>query len=274
MAHPLICCPTAVILRAISTLLLLLASATFLVSQNTPPQSDPQAVALAQQAIAVLTNGVAISDVTLTGNVTWTAGSDAQMGTGALLAKGVSKSRIDLSFTGSNRRDIRNSSGSPQGVWIGPDGVSNAYAPQNCWTDTAWYFPALSSLTLADPSIVLSYVGSETRAGTSVHHLRSYRYVAAKSTATTILIQQQSTVDYYFDTNSLLPISITFNAYSDDDIRVSFPVEIDFSNYQTINGAQIPMHIQKSLNGGLVLDIIVTGVTLNSGLSDQLFAIP
>ncbi len=237
------------------------------------PQSDPQAVALAGQAISALSGGTSIFDVTLTANVTTIAGSETLSGQGTLLAKGVSESRVDLVLSNSNRSDIRNSVNSPHGAWIGPDGVSHPYAPQNCWTDATWFFPVLSSLAMADPSVVLSYAGLETRAGRSVQHLRSYRYVPAKSAFTTTLIEQQSTVDYYLDANSSFLLAMTFNAYSDDDQGVSFPVEVDFSNYQIVNGAQVPRHIQKLLNGGLVLDIVVTGVALNSGLADQLFAI-
>jgi len=46
------------------------------VSAQNPPQSDPQAVALATQAMTVLMNGVAVSDVTLSGNAVWTSGTD------------------------------------------------------------------------------------------------------------------------------------------------------------------------------------------------------
>jgi hypothetical protein len=48
----------------------------FLVSVGTahnPPQSNPQAVTFAYQSIVTLTGGNAISDVTLTGSVTWSS---------------------------------------------------------------------------------------------------------------------------------------------------------------------------------------------------------
>src|SRR5439155_24580582 len=67
-----------------------------LASAQNPPTSDPQAVALATKSIAALTGGNPVSDVSLTGNVTWTAGSDIEMGTGTFLAKGTGESRVDL----------------------------------------------------------------------------------------------------------------------------------------------------------------------------------
>ena len=118
-------------LRITLSLFVLLAS--FAAAQN-QPQSDPQALSIAAQAMAALTGGTAITDVTLTGNVSWIAGTETQSGTGTFLAKGASQSRYDLVLAGGNRTDIRNaSSGFPGGTWIGPDGGSNSYASQNCW---------------------------------------------------------------------------------------------------------------------------------------------
>ena len=158
-------------------LILLLASVA---SAQNPPQSDPQAVSLATQAMAALTNGVAVSDVTLSGNATWIAGLDVETGSATLLAKGTGESRIDLSLTSGQRSEIRNNASGPQGAWVDA-GTTHAYALHNCWTDSAWFFPILSSLSGANPSAVLSYIGSETRNGTSVQHLHSYFYLPAKS---------------------------------------------------------------------------------------------
>ena len=46
--------------------------------------SDPQALTLATQAVAALTGGVPVTDVTLSANVIWVAGSDYDTGTGTL----------------------------------------------------------------------------------------------------------------------------------------------------------------------------------------------
>jgi hypothetical protein len=64
-------------------------------AQN-PPQSDPQAVAFASQSIAALTGGSPISDVTLTGSVTWSGGTTTETGTATLLASGTGESRMNF----------------------------------------------------------------------------------------------------------------------------------------------------------------------------------
>jgi hypothetical protein len=160
----------AVTLTAI-TLLVSCASA-----QN-QPSSDPQAVAFAAQAIAVLTGGTAISDVTLTGSVTWNGGV-ADTGTATLRALGTGESRMDLALTNGTHTEIRDAQTGPQlGQWIAPNNASGNYASQNCWTDAVWFFPVLSSLA-AGPNVVLSYIGPTTWNGANVQHIQSYIYQA------------------------------------------------------------------------------------------------
>ena len=65
------------------------------------PASDPQALAYASQAIAALSGGTAITDVTLTGNATYTAGDD-ETGPATLMAVGTGESRMDLSLPTGN----------------------------------------------------------------------------------------------------------------------------------------------------------------------------
>jgi len=261
---------------SLQSFLLVLVSSTLLFSQG-QPQSDPQAVSLATQAMAALTNGVAVSDATLTGNVIWTSGSDNETGGAVAYVKGATESRIDLTLSGGNRSDIRNSSNasSPAGEWDDASGNANPYAFQNCWTDSGWFFPPLSSLSVAgtDPTLILVYIGLEQRSGVSVQHVQAYRYIASKRASTTTFDQQMSTADYYLNATSLLPVAITFNAHPDSDASTNIAVEIDFSNYQNVNGIQTPFHIQKIWQGNVLLDLTVTSAVFNSGLSDSLFAI-
>src|SRR6202035_2542274 len=77
---------------------------------QTQTTSDPQALAYAAQSIAALTGGTQINDVTLTGSVIWTAGSDTESGTATLQALGATESRLDLMLTGGTRSEVRDSS--------------------------------------------------------------------------------------------------------------------------------------------------------------------
>ena len=256
-------------------LLWLIVASSLLSAQGQPPVSDPKAVALASQAIVALTNGVSISDATLSGDATWIAGSDKETGSATLLAKGTGQSRIDLKLNSGTRTEVRNdTAGSQQGESIATDGSVQPWPQHNCWINGAWFFPALSMLSApSDPSVIITYIGLESRGGMSVQHLRAYSYLASKSSALTALTQTLSTEDIYLDSASLLPTAFSFNTHPDDDEATNILVEVDFSDFQTMNGVQVPTRVQKLINGGLALDITITSIALNSGLSDSPFAI-
>src|SRR6185312_5498801 len=121
-----------------------------------------------------MTGGLTITDITLNANVTFVSGSDNETGTGTFYAKGSSESRVDLNLNDKTRTEVRRSSGGvPSGQWKKGDGSPAVSAQHNCWTDAAWFFPALSSLTeTTNPNFTYSYLGQEQRDGLSVLHLR------------------------------------------------------------------------------------------------------
>lgn len=249
----------------ISTLLVLVRLAA---GQN-PPASDPQALSYAAQSISAMVGSVSISDVTLTGSVTWN-GTDT--GTATLRALGTSESRIDLTLTSGTRTEIRDSqTGAPLGQWLAPNNASGSFASQNCWTDAVWFFPVLGSLA-AGSNVVLSYVGQETWNGESVQHIQSYAYQPTQS-GVTPSPQQLSTIDFYLDSTTLLPSAVTFNSHPDGNAGANLLIEVDFSNYQTISGVLTPTHIQKYQQGNLLVDITVSGATFNTGLSLSTFGV-
>jgi hypothetical protein len=240
-----------------------------LLSAQSAPTSSPQALAYAAQSVAVLTGGTSISDITLTGNVTWN-GTDT--GSASLKALGTGESRIDLALPSGTRTEIRDAeTGTAIGQWINPNNTSGALAFQNCQTDAVWFFPALGSLA-AGSNVVLSYIGQETRNGTAVQHIQSYVY---QPNAMTIgpTQQQLSTMDFYLDATTLLPSAIAFNAHPDNNASANLSVDVVFSNYQNINGVAVPMHIQKYQQGNLLVDVVVTSEAFNTGLSLSSFTI-
>ena len=231
--------------------------------------SSPQALAYAAQAIAALTGGNPISDVTLIGNVTWNAG--ANTGTASLKALGTGESRMDLTLSSGTRSEIRDAqTGALLGKWINPDNTSGQFAPHNCWTDAVWFFPALGSLA-AGQNVVLSYIGQEARNGSNVRHLRSYVYQSGTFSSPTP--QQLSVMDFFLDATTLLPVAITFNAHTDHDANTNLIVEVDFSNYQRIGGVAVPSHIQRFQQGALMVDLTITAASFNAGLPLSIFAI-
>lgn len=255
-----------------SILVALLIAVPFASAQsNAPSASSPQAVALATQAMVALVGSTQVSDVTLAGTVARTAGSDTSSGTVSLKALGTSLSRMDLSLSDGIRSEIRNlSSTAPQGFWVSPDGTTHSMASHNCMTDAVWFFPALSALSqLSNPNLVITYVGLETRDGAAVQHLHFAFQFSGDTTGT---IARLSAEDIYLSTASFLPLAIVFSLHPDNDALTNIPVEIDFGNYKSVNGTQIPYQIQELFNGTPFLKFTIQSVVLNSGLSQGDFS--
>lgn len=237
------------------------------------PASDPQALAYAAQSISALTGGITIRDVNLTGNVTWTGGATSESGTATLLALGTTESSMNLVLPDGTRTEIRDAqTGTTLGKWLNPNNASGMFASQNCWTDAVWFFPALSSLA-AGPNVVLSYMGQTTWNGGAVQHIQSYVYQPNPPPIPGPTPQQLSSMDFYLDATTLLPVAMTFNAHPDNSAGTNLLIEIDFSNYQSMSGVLVPTNIQKYSQGNLLVNVVVSGASFNTGLSLSNFTI-
>lgn len=250
-------------------LLCMVSTASILVGQN-PPASSPQALNYAARSMAALTRGAMIADVTLSGNVTW---NGSETGTATLRASGTGESRVDLALTSGTRTEIRDvQNDAPVGRWSNPDHRSGRIAFQNCWTDAAWFFPALGSLA-ARPNAVLAYIGQEARNGASVQHLRSHVDQADWPKGLLPTPKQLSTMDFYLDATTFLPVAVTFNAHPDNDAMKDLLIEVDFSDYQAMSGVLVPTHIQRYSQGNLLVDITVTSASFNTGVPLSIFTV-
>jgi hypothetical protein len=243
-------------------------------AQQTSP-SGLQAQSLLKQSLAALTGGQPLTDVTLSGTARRIAGSDDESGTAVLKALASGDARIDLSLSSGQRSEVENLSGtSPAGSWSGPDAASHPIALHNLLTEPAWFFPAFAiSRRLSTSGHVVTYVGQETHEGQAVEHISVSQTSPSKDPPLGPSFAHLTQVDFFLDSATLLPASISFNIHPDNDARLDLPVEIRFSDYRPVHGAEIPFHIQKLLNNSLLLDFQVQSVTPNSGLAATTFTV-
>jgi hypothetical protein len=268
--------------RLVSLLVVIIfaRSATAKQATTSAPQttiSAPQAATLLQQALAALSGGKSITDVTLSGTVERIAGSDDESGTVIVKALAGTGSRIDLTLPSGPHSEIRNSSTMPAaGSWSGVDGVSHAISYHNLLTDSGW-FPAFTLAGfLSAQNAVISYVGPETHDGQSVIHItasQQFPTVSGDKANTATLMQKLTQTDIYLDATTFLPAIVAFSTHPDNNALLDIPVEIHFSSYQTVNGMQIPFHVQEFFNNSLALDLSFDSAVPNSGLSASAFAV-
>jgi hypothetical protein len=256
-----------------------------------PVTSDPQAVALVQRALAAVVGSGAVSDATLTGTVQRIAGSDDESGTATLTAMSIGDSKLNLSFQSGPSSEIRNSAGTPLpgtpsadippgssqtaqpvGAWSGSDSVLHPTAEHNLMTDPTWFFPSFTLANIAsNQGYVVSYIGQETHDGVPALHVSASQPFPTAPSQLAPLLQHLTQMDLYLDPSTSLPIALTFNIHPDNNAALDISIEIRFLGYQSVNGVQVPFHVQKYLNGGLVLDFQFSNVVLNSGLTAASF---
>ncbi len=232
-----------------------------------PAPRDAQAVLVLQRSLAALSGTAPVNDVTLSGTATRIAGSDNESGTVTLKATAMGQGRIDLNLPSGQRSDVIDiSQASPVGDWSGPDGAWHPIAAHNLFGDPSWFFPTfLIHRALSAPNYAISPMNAETKDGVAVEHLTIYQQSGPPSPQSA-LMQGLSQIDIYLNASTLLPAAILFNAHPDDNALVNIPIQIAFSNYQVVQGATVPHHIQKYIQNGLALDVSVTDVQVNTGL--------
>jgi hypothetical protein len=200
------------------------------------------------------------------------AGSDDETGSATLKAI-PGASRIDLNLSSGLRTEVQNVTGaSPAGTWSGLDGVSHPIVFHNLLTSPAWFFPAFPITQGISPGIA-TYVGHEMRGGQAVEHLTISQTFAVQLPANAPRFGHFSQMDFFLDATTFLPTATTFNIHPDDDAGLDIPIEVRFSDYRPVNGVQIPFHVQKFLNNGLILDLQFTNAVLNTGLTASQFQV-
>jgi hypothetical protein len=263
------------------SLLVLITFARLTMAQQataTAPQattSAPQATALLQQALAALSGRHPISDVTLTGTAQYIAGSDEESGTAVLKAVSAGASSVSLNLSSGNRSEIQNcSTMPPAGAWSGPDGVSHTIAYHNLLTGPAWFFPAFNiAQGLSGSGYVTTYIGPETRNGQAVQHVSFSQPSLFPSVSGGPSSAHLTQIDLFLDATTFLPSAVAFNIHPDNNALLDIPVEVTFSSYTGVSGAQVPFHIQKYINNSLALDLQFNSALLNSGLSPSIFTV-
>jgi hypothetical protein len=237
--------------------------------------ASPQAGQLLQQALAALNGTSATRDVTLTGSAHYIAGSDDETGTGTLEAIATGASSMKLSLPSGPRSEVRNlSANPPTGTWSGSDGVSHTIAYHNLVNEPCWFSPvAAITRLIASPESVDIYVGSETLGSQSVQHV-SVSQQPPPASVIPALFPHLTQIELYLDSSTFLPAAVAFNVHPDENELADIPIEVRFSDYQSVNGTQVPFHIQRYINNTLILDFQANSATLNSGLTPSALASP
>jgi len=191
------------------------------------------------QAAQAFSPTTPVASVVMTGTAQWSAG-DLSNGT-----------RVETQSAIADDRTC---------TWTGKDGTAHNVASSNCWTSTVWFLPHLALQTVGQPTSLQRAPISD-----SVPHLRYSLHIAPgrTSAATTALIQTWSQADLKLDHTTLLPASLKYSIHPDQNSSVDLQVEVRYSNYKAVSGVQLPMHIERYVNGTVQVSIDIASAVIN-----------
>jgi len=226
-------------------------------------QQQQSGLSWVMQAMQTLTGGAQISSVTEGGTVVWNGQSSGSI---TLQSTGNTNSQVSLTTSAGSRSETRSwaSDGSgPVGQWTDLQGNQHQMAQHNCWADSVWFFPALSMLSdYSDPTMVYNDLGPTQYNGHNVEHIQAYRYISGLPQDVQATLQKLTTVDYYLDSQTAIPVAMAFFVHADTDVHLDVPVVLVYSQYQAVNGIQTPFQVTRFSSGSPVYQITISSVNL------------
>jgi len=224
------------------------------------------------QVSTAFSGQLVVHKVQLSGGVTYYAGSLKDSGTVTLTATddGSAQMQLSLGATGQIAETQTGSGSHARCQWLGANQVSHAVDLGNCWRPALWFLPTFSlQPSLLSTEQVFADLGAGTvGSGDAVYHHLQGAVVptkaasAANSRAFASLITR-STTDIGIDPSSSLPAVLAYSVHPNTGVQVPIAIEVRYSNYQTVSGAQIPFHIERYVNGSLQLDILLSSATID-----------
>ena len=138
-----------------------------------------------------------------------------------------------------------------------------------CLKPVVWFLPEISLQTTMMPmGVGVADVGAGSVGRVAVgtyRHLQSQLVLADLPDDLMSQARQESTTDIGLDPKSLLPAVLLYKVHPDHGSQaVIIPIEVHFSNYQKVDGIEIPFLIQRFVNGSLQLEIKVDTAQITS----------
>lgn len=257
-------------------------------AQQAAPTSGPQnsqTATILQQAIVAQTGGAAVTDVTMKGSFTTTFGPNTESGTVTFVATAKGQGQATFSTSAGARTEIRDiSSGWPTLTATDTNTVTSTVTTQSALSPhPSTFFPAFVLASgMSSPIYASSYIGQETRNAASVQHVSVWLIPGGSWSASAQLLQQITQHDIYLDSSSLLPVAMIFTVHPYDPTTPNQPLipfqgnavdgveQIQFSQYQQVQGRSVPFHLHTTLQAGqlnVVSDFQFSSVSFNTGVS-------
>jgi hypothetical protein len=232
------------------------------------PASHLADIYMAQHPMPSATN------VVLAGTIT-TAGTTGSI---SLSAAANGQSQIQLQLPSGSATETRSISRFWRaGTWTDPSGAAHHVPSQDLMgPHPAWFYPSFVLMSgLGSPDYVSSDLGVETRNGISVEHIAVWQLPISTLPASSVAyVKQQTQYDIYVDPSTWLPVAMTFNRQFDPTTPSQFLApaqnssasvleEVQYSNYQQVQGIPVAFHLQIFFQGTLFSDIQISSANFS-----------
>lgn len=173
------------------------------------------------------------------------------------------KTQMKISATSGTISEVRVAAGHLSSCTSTGDTDKPAITASNCWSAASWVLPTLALANNTVAAKLSTASATITKGGSSLLQMSLHIDAAGHSPGGMRYISAVSARTVYLDPQTLLPLSMTYSEHPGNNTFVNMPVEVDYSNYQTVGGVTVPFHIVKKLNDAPILDITLRQVTVN-----------
>jgi hypothetical protein len=233
------------------------------------PQRDPQAISVIAQALNAAGGVAALSamqNYTATGTVIYYWGGDEVKGNVTVKSRGLGQFRLDATLPEGVRSWSVNNG---EGMTKQTNGDMIPIEYHNGMNFGNFTDPLLSlAADSQDPTVSIAYVGLETLDGAQVHHIHTQKVLANDQTG---MFGRLTRKDFFINAATFQLISTLDMVHPKNESDVDKSHEVDFSDYQTVDGVLVPFTISEIVIGQHTFTIQLQQVTFNGSVNDSDF---
>jgi len=239
---------------------LCIISLSFGILPSAQAQRDPQALAIATQAFKAM-GGTLPSDLRATGTYARLVGASQDTGSIQILTRSTDQT-LEL---------ITNSGGFTQVVYSRGYGSKKdatgvtLFGLEKALASNSPIFPmAVVAQAVLDPRSTVHFIATESVNGIPTNHIRICTGSLDQNFAEVVVF---ATKDLWIASNTGLPVEMAYDMYEAQGAP-AVAVAAFYSNFRPVKGIYLPLSIQENFDGTPYLNVSITSVAFDVGLTD------
>jgi outer membrane lipoprotein-sorting protein len=209
-----------------------------------------------------------VQDVTSAGSVTYYWAGQEVQGTAKALARGPDQFRLDVTLPQGLQTWVVNQG---KGALRDANGTTNRMRYQDAVNLGGFTFPYFELLAAArNTSTSIVNFGSRQLGIRQVYQIRIQQNLPPGTDPSGIL-SSLTIRDYFVDASNHQVVRIQDTKYPEGNTTTGYSHVVDFADYRTVSGVQVPFSITESNEDQRTWTIQLNSVAFNAGLSDTSF---